>query len=92
MQIFYLDSFSVNPRVSSAFHYITSDFEITKILEIDVNKGWICVSDESNSYFDVYKINIHEKLNTLIYVAWFEKLGANVIGGNSRVLYDEAND
>mgnify|MGYP000998556106 CR=1 FL=1 len=91
-QKFYLDSFYVNPRINSALHYITSDFEITKILEYDVKKEWIVVSDESKCYFDVYRIHIKEKLNTLLYVAWFELLGAKITGGNSRVLYDKTND
>lgn len=37
-------------------------------------------------------INVHDKLNTMITLGWFELKGSKITGGNSRILYDQAND
>ena len=47
----------------------------------------------SKSAYDVYKINIAEKLNTLVDARFFLVKKCEVIaGGNSRVLFDQANN
>lgn len=40
----------------------------------------------------VYKINIVQKLNTLLIVGYFFFDGEAITGGNSRVLYDKNKD
>jgi hypothetical protein len=66
-----LDYFAVNPRVDHEFFHFTSDFQITQILELDVDKQWLAVLMPSKSAYDVYKINIAEKLNTLVNARFF---------------------
>ncbi len=68
------------------------NFEIKQIIELDINREWIAVTDDDGKCLDVYKINIHEKLNILITVGWLELKGARITGGNSMVLYDQANN
>lgn len=90
---FSLNSFAVNSIADDEFFYFQDPWYVGEILEYNPVENWIVITKITKTDINVYKINIHQKINVLLTVGWFYfTKGENINGGNSRVLYDKNND
>jgi predicted small secreted protein len=89
---FFIDYFSVNAQIDDEFFGLAK-YQLTQIAELDINRVWIAVYAQGPTDFTVYKINIANKLNTLLTFGYLNQSnGEKITGGNSAVLFDQTHN